>query len=125
MIKVHCFSIYKIPLQLNYGTREELNRYMKRNNFDPLNDTAAANYRIYPEKVHVDERHYCLISLVKASSGISEICNLLHEVLHYAIYTFGQIEIPVTDLHEEPFCYFVESMMHQCLEGIKNKGKAS
>jgi hypothetical protein len=80
-----------------------------------LNDTAAGNYRIYPSR----DGHSGLISLVKSSGAIAEICALLHEVVHCAVYTFGKIGIPITDNNEEPFCYYVESIMHQCLDGIK------
>lgn len=114
---VKCFSVYKIPITLIYGTRKECNRWLKKHDLDPMHDTAAANYRIYPDK---DEGggQTGLISLIQKSSPVDEICALLHEVIHCAVYTFEKVDIPITDLHEEPFCYFVESIMHQALTGI-------
>lgn len=118
---VRCFSVYKIPLTLLYGTRKEINRWLSRHDLDPLNATAAANYRIYPDLDNGG--HSGLISLIKSRGAIAEIGALVHEIVHCAVYTFGKVGIAITDNEEEPFCYYVESILHQCLDGIRRAKK--
>lgn len=114
---VNCFSVYKIPITFLYGTRREIDNWFKRNGHEPLRPSAAGNYRIYES----GGGEKAIISLVKLGNAVSEISALAHEVIHVAVYTFGKVGIPIRDPDEEPFTYFVESIIHQCLTGIRSK----
>jgi hypothetical protein len=124
LVTFRVFSSYKRATRILYGTRDEVNAWLVRRKLDKLNESAMANFRVYPaEKNRESEGELHIISLIGGSGAVAEISALVHEITHHAIYVFDQIETTITGDHDEPFAYYVESIFHQALSGIAKRSR--
>ena len=119
---VRCSSPYKVPVTLLYGTRKEINAWLSKRAKTPLNETAVANCSVYSSNDD-GKGEWIILSLIKHAGAVFEICALVHEVTHCAVFTFDRVGIPIEEKNDEAFAYYVENLTYQCLDGIKHKGK--